>query len=47
VSSSGLDADTIATLAERALLDAEPLSKNGYKLELAAALLRETMAALA
>jgi xanthine dehydrogenase YagS FAD-binding subunit len=47
VSSGGLDADTIATLAERALLDAEPLSKNGYKLELAAALLRETMAALA
>ncbi|HEV8215274.1 MAG TPA: xanthine dehydrogenase family protein subunit M [Gemmatimonadaceae bacterium] len=46
VSSGGLDEDTIATLAERALYDAEPLSKNGYKVELAAALLRETISAL-
>jgi len=46
VASGGLDEDTIATLAERALYDAEPLSKNGYKVQLAGALLRETMALL-
>jgi xanthine dehydrogenase YagS FAD-binding subunit len=38
--SGGLDEETIEGLADRALLDAEPLSKNGYKLELAASLLR-------
>ena len=47
VTSGGLDDDTIAGLAERALLDAEPLSKNGYKLELAASLLRDAIRALA
>lgn len=41
VSSGGLDDDTIETLAERALYDAKPLSKNGYKVELAASLLRQ------
>jgi len=46
VASGGLDEDTIATLAERALYDAEPLSKNGYKVQLAGALLRETIALL-
>jgi xanthine dehydrogenase YagS FAD-binding subunit len=46
VASGGLDEDAIATLAERALYDAKPLSKNGYKVELAAALLREAMRAL-
>lgn len=35
-----LDEETIDGLAERALLDAEPLSNNGYKVELAASLLR-------
>ncbi len=47
VSSGGLDADTIETLAERALYDAKPLSKNGYKLELAASLLRRVIGELA
>jgi xanthine dehydrogenase YagS FAD-binding subunit len=47
VSSGGLDDDTIATLAERALYDAKPLSKNGYKVTLAATLLREVMEELA
>lgn len=47
VASGGLDEDTIATLAERALYDAKPLSNNGYKVELAASLLRETISRLA
>jgi len=47
VASGGLDEETIATLAERALLDARPLSKNGYKVELAGSLLRESMGLLA
>jgi xanthine dehydrogenase YagS FAD-binding subunit len=47
VASGGLDEDTIATLAERALYDAKPLSKNGYKVELAASLLRDIISELA
>jgi len=47
VASGGLDDDTIATLAERALYDARPLSENGYKVELAASLLRDTISELA
>jgi xanthine dehydrogenase YagS FAD-binding subunit len=47
VSSGGLDEETIATLADRALLDAKPLSKNAYKVDLAASLLRQAMAELA
>ena len=47
VASGGLDEDSIAALAERALYDAEPLSKNGYKLTLAASLLRDAMRELA
>jgi len=43
----GLDEDTIEGLAERALLDAEPLSQNGFKIELAAGLLRDAIRALA
>jgi xanthine dehydrogenase YagS FAD-binding subunit len=43
----GLDEETIAGLAERALLDAQPLAKNGYKLELAASLLRDAIRELA
>lgn len=43
VSSGGLDEDTITTLAERALYDARPLSKNGYKVELAQALIRDVI----
>ncbi len=45
--SGGLDEDTIAGLAERALLDAAPLGKNGYKMELAASLLRDAIRELA
>lgn len=40
---AGLDDDSIAALAERALYDAAPLAKNGYKVEMAAALLRQTI----
>lgn len=47
VASGGLDADTIATLAERALYDAQPLSGNGYKVDLAMSLLRRAIAELA
>ncbi|MEP6495386.1 MAG: FAD binding domain-containing protein [bacterium] len=47
VSSGGLDADTIGTLADRALLDARPMSKNGYKVDLAASLLRQVMTEIA
>jgi xanthine dehydrogenase YagS FAD-binding subunit len=43
VAAASLDEDTIATLVERALYDARPLSKNAYKVRLAAALLRRTM----
>jgi xanthine dehydrogenase YagS FAD-binding subunit len=41
-----IDEETIAGLADRALLDAEPLSQNEYKLELAAELLRDGIRAL-
>ncbi len=47
VSSGGLDDDTIATLTDRALLDAQPMSKNEYKLDLAAALLRRVIGEIA
>ncbi len=47
VSSGNLDDDTIETLAERALYDAEPLSKNEYKVALAASLLRRVIAEIA
>ena len=47
VASGGLDEDTIATLAERALYDANPLAKNGYKVELAATLLRRAITEIA
>lgn len=45
--SGGLDEETIAGLAERALLDAVPLSKNGYKVTMAAALLRDAIREMA
>jgi xanthine dehydrogenase YagS FAD-binding subunit len=47
VTSGGLDEEAIAGLADRALLDAVPLAKNGYKLELAASLLRDAIRELA
>jgi xanthine dehydrogenase YagS FAD-binding subunit len=46
VASGGLSEDDIATLAERALYDATPLAKNGYKVEMAAAVLRKGIAAV-
>jgi xanthine dehydrogenase YagS FAD-binding subunit len=46
VSSGGLDEEAIATLADRALYDATPLSKNGYKVDLAASLLRQAIGEL-
>ncbi|MDB4877001.1 MAG: carbon monoxide dehydrogenase, FAD-binding subunit [Gemmatimonadetes bacterium] len=46
VSSGGLDEDAIGTLADRALYDTKPLSKNGYKVNLAASLLRQTIGEL-
>ena len=39
VASGGLTSDDIETLAERAMYDAAPLSKNGYKLSLAKTLI--------
>lgn len=46
VASGGLSEDDFATLADRALYDVAPLSQNGYKVALAAALLRRGMRAL-
>lgn len=43
VASGQLDEETVAILAERALYDARPLSDNGYKVELAATLLRRAV----
>ncbi len=43
VASGGLDDDSIAALAERALYDARPLSRNGYKVPMAASLLRDAL----
>ena len=45
--SGGLDEEAIAGLAERALLDAVPLSMNGEKMEVAAALLRDAITVIA
>ena len=47
VASGGLDDDSILALSERALYDARPLSQNGYKVGLAASLLRDAMRVLA
>jgi xanthine dehydrogenase YagS FAD-binding subunit len=44
VASAPLSSDDLDTLAERALYDARPLSRNGYKVALSRALLREAMA---
>jgi xanthine dehydrogenase YagS FAD-binding subunit len=46
VSAGALDADAIATIAERALYDAVPLSKNRYKVQLAETLIRRSIATL-
>ena len=46
VQAGALDDDAIATIAERALYDAVPLSKNGYKVRLAETLIRRSITAL-
>jgi xanthine dehydrogenase YagS FAD-binding subunit len=46
VAGGGLDPHDVATLADRALYDARPLAKNGYKIDMAAALLRRSIAEL-
>lgn len=46
VASGGLSDDDFETLAQRALYDATPLARNGYKLDIAAALLRRGMRVL-
>lgn len=45
--SGGLDDELIAALADRALLDADPLAQNAYKLELAGSLLRDAIREIA
>lgn len=47
VASGGLDEDSITALADRALYDAAPLAKNGYKVALARSLLRDALRELA
>jgi xanthine dehydrogenase YagS FAD-binding subunit len=47
VASGGLDEDSVLALAERALYDAKPLSRNGYKVKLAASLIRDAIRELA
>ncbi len=46
VSSGGLDPESIDALAERAMYDAAPLTHNGYKVEMARALLRRAAVAI-
>lgn len=46
VASGGLDDESLEALAERALYDAEPLERNGYKVTIARAALRRAMRAL-
>ena len=46
VAAGGLEPDFIATIAERALYDAQPLSRNAYKVTLAETLIRRSIAEL-
>jgi xanthine dehydrogenase YagS FAD-binding subunit len=46
VASGGLSEDDVATLAERAMYDAKPLTKNAYKVDMAAAVLRRGITSL-
>ncbi len=46
VASGALSADDVDTLAERAMYDAQPLAKNGYKVDIAIALLRRAITEL-
>lgn len=47
VAVGGLDDESMDALAERALYDAEPLAQNGYKVDMAQALLRRAMRVIA
>jgi xanthine dehydrogenase YagS FAD-binding subunit len=46
IAAGGLDDDATVTIAERALYDATPLSKNGYKVRLAETLIRRSIKSL-
>jgi xanthine dehydrogenase YagS FAD-binding subunit len=46
VAAGGLEEDTIAIVAERALYDAKPLGSNAYKVKLAETLIRRSIAEL-
>jgi xanthine dehydrogenase YagS FAD-binding subunit len=46
VAAGGLDEDTAAVVAERALYDARPLSMNAYKVKMAETLIRRSIAEL-
>jgi xanthine dehydrogenase YagS FAD-binding subunit len=46
VAAGGLEEDTIAIIAERALYDAKPLGNNAYKVKLAETLIRRSIAEL-
>jgi xanthine dehydrogenase YagS FAD-binding subunit len=46
VAAGGLEPDFIATIAERALYDAQPLTQNAYKVKLAETLIRRSIAEL-
>jgi xanthine dehydrogenase YagS FAD-binding subunit len=46
VAAGGLDEDTAAVVAARALYDARPLGMNGYKVKMAETLIRRSIAAL-
>jgi xanthine dehydrogenase YagS FAD-binding subunit len=46
VSAANLDEDAIAIIAERALYDAQPLAKNGYKVRLAETMIRRAVSFL-
>ncbi len=46
ISAGGLDDESIEALAERAVYDVEPLANNGYKVEMAEAVLRRAIRAI-
>jgi xanthine dehydrogenase YagS FAD-binding subunit len=46
ISAGGLDDESVEALAERAVYDVEPLANNGYKVELAEAVLRRAIRAI-
>jgi xanthine dehydrogenase YagS FAD-binding subunit len=46
ISAGGLDDESVEALAERAVYDVEPLTNNGYKVELAESVLRRAIRAI-